>query len=162
MRAKVSADSTSIPSDAEVLEMFLYGINSRGDTKPVVKVLLAKLKNISNIITADKAELRSVKGVSSAVIIHFHLIREIKQRMKRDLVKDKPILANWQAVQDFCISQLAFEKVGHLLVILLDAQNRLIESKIMTSGTINQTAIYPREIAKLGLNFHAKRYYSCP
>ena len=26
----------------------------------------------------------------------------------------------------------------------------------MTSGTITQTAIYPREIAKLGLNFHAK------
>jgi DNA repair protein RadC len=26
----------------------------------------------------------------------------------------------------------------------------------MTSETINQTAIYPCEIAKLGLNFHAK------
>ena len=63
MRAKVSADSTSILSDAEVLQMFLYGINSRGDTKPVVKALLAKFRNISNIITADKAELRSVKGV---------------------------------------------------------------------------------------------------
>ncbi len=59
-------------------------------------------------------------------------------------------------MQDFCISQLDFEKVEHLPVLLLDAQNRLIESKIMTSGTINQTAIYPREIAKLGLNFHAK------
>lgn len=137
--------------------MFLYGINSRGDTKPVVKTLLAKFKNISNIITADKAELRSVKEVGSAAIIHFHLIRVIEQRMKCDLVKDKPILANWQAVQNFfCISQLAFEKVEHLLVLLLDAQNRLIESKIMTSGTINQTAIYPYEIAKLGLNFHAK------
>lgn len=144
-------------SYAEVLEMFLYGINSRGDTKPVVKTLLAKFKNISNIITADKAELRSVKEVGSAAIIHFHLIRVIEQRMKRDLVKDKPILANWQAVQNFfCISQLAFEKVEHLLVLLLDAQNRLIESKIMTSGTINQTSIYPCEIAKLGLNFHAK------
>ena len=96
-------------SYAKVLEMFLYGINSRGDTKPVVKTLLAKFKNISNIIIADKAELRSVKEVGSAAIIHFHLIRVIEQRMKRDLVKDKPILANWQAVQNFfCISQLAF------------------------------------------------------
>ncbi len=51
MRGKVSADSTSILSDAEVLEMFLYGINSRGDTKPVVKALLTKFRNISNIIT---------------------------------------------------------------------------------------------------------------
>ena len=59
-------------------------------------------------------------------------------------------------MQDVCISQLAFEKVEHLLVLLLDAQNRLIESKIMTSGTINQTAIYQREIAKFRLNFHAK------
>ena len=70
MRAKVSADSTSILSDAEVLEMFLYGINSRGDTKPVVKALLAKFKNISNIITADKAELRSVKGIGSAGFLY--------------------------------------------------------------------------------------------
>jgi DNA repair protein RadC len=85
--------------------MFLYGINSGGDTKPVVKTLLAKFKNINNIIiTADKAELRSVKEVCSAAIIHFHLIRVIEQRMKRDLVKDKPILANWQAVQNFFVS----------------------------------------------------------
>ena len=91
-------DSNSILSYAEVLEMFLYGINSRGDAKPVAKALLAKFKNISNFITADKAELRSVKGVGSATIIHFHLIHEIEQRIKHDLVKDKPILANWQAV----------------------------------------------------------------
>ena len=81
---------------------------------------------------------------------------EIEQRMKRDLVKDKPVLGNWQAVQEYCISQLAYEKIEHLMVLFLDAQNRLIDSKIVTSGTINQTAIYPREIAKLGLNFHAK------
>ena len=44
MRAKVSADSTSILSDAEVLEMFLYGINSRADTKPVVKACWRSLR----------------------------------------------------------------------------------------------------------------------
>ena len=59
-------------------------------------------------------------------------------------------------MQDFCIFQLVFEKVEHLLVLLLDAQNQLIENKIITCGTINQTAIYPSEIAKLGLNFNAK------
>ncbi len=70
MRAKISANSTSILSDAEVLEMFLYGINSRGDTKPVVKAFMVKFKNISNIITANKAELRSVKGVGSAGFLY--------------------------------------------------------------------------------------------
>tara|TARA_B100001093_G_C26500859_1_gene873254 strand:- start:106 stop:276 length:171 start_codon:yes stop_codon:yes gene_type:complete len=55
MHSKASADSTSILINAEVLEMFLYGINSRGDTKPVVKALLEKFKNISNIIKADTA-----------------------------------------------------------------------------------------------------------
>ena len=94
-----------------------------------------------------------MKGVGSEVIIHFHIVHELKQCINHDLVKGKRILAS---LQDFLISQLAYEKVEHLLALLLDAQNRLIESKIMISGIINQTATYPRQIAKIGLNFHAK------
>ena len=94
MRAKESADSPSILSDAEVLKMFLYWINNRWDTKLVVKALLAKFKNISNIITTVKAVSRSVKQVGITAIFHFHLIREIEQRMKCDLVKDETILDN--------------------------------------------------------------------
>ena len=156
MRAKVSSGTSSSLTDAEILEMFLYGIHNRKDTKPIIKALLSQFGNISNIITADKSELASIKGIGDSAIIHFKLILEIEQRMKRELIKDKPVLGNWQAVQEYCISQLAYEKIEHLMVLFLDAQNRLIDSKIMTSGTINQTAIYPREIAKLGLNFHAK------
>jgi DNA repair protein RadC len=40
-------------------------------------------------------------------------------------------------------------------VLFLDAQNRLIASEEMFSGTLTQTSVYPREVVKRALHFNA-------
>ena len=51
-------------------------------------------------------------------------------------------------------------KLGRLehevfVVVLLDAQNRLIRAETLFRGTLTQTSVYPREIVKLALRYNA-------
>ena len=41
------------------------------------------------------------------------------------------------------------------VVMLLDAQNQLIECVELFRGTLTQTAVYPREVVKLALSWNA-------
>ena len=71
-------------------------------------------------------------------------------------IRDQPVLSNWMHVQDYCINRLAHEPVEHFVILCLDNQNRLIGSEAMSIGTINQTAVYPREVVNAALKHHAR------
>jgi len=59
-------------------------------------------------------------------------------------------------VQDYCIKLLAHEPVEHFVILCLDNQNRLIGEETIPIGTINQTAVYPREVVNAALKHHAR------
>ena len=42
------------------------------------------------------------------------------------------------------------------MILCLDNQNRLIGEETMPTGTINQTAVYPREVVNAALEHHAR------
>lgn len=42
-----------------------------------------------------------------------------------------------------------------LCVLFLDSQHQLIEYEILFRGTLNQTSVYPREVALRALHHHA-------
>ena len=58
-------------------------------------------------------------------------------------------------VKEFLRLKLAGLSHEVFMVLLLDSQNRLIDSVELFRGTINQTSVYPREIVKLALQRNA-------
>ena len=54
-------------------------------------------------------------------------------------------------MQDYCINRLAHERREHFIILCLDNQNRLIIEETMSVGTVNQTAVYTREVVNAGL-----------
>ena len=59
------------------------------------------------------------------------------------------LVRDWLAVQ---FSALEREMFG---VILLDAQNRLIDIEVLFAGTLTQTTVFPREVVKAALACNA-------
>ena len=54
-------------------------------------------------------------------------------------------------VRDFLRLQLEQKDREHFAVIFMDSQHRLIEYKVLFSGTINEVTVYPREVVKMAL-----------
>ena len=53
-------------ADYEVLEYLLFAAQSRGDTKPIAKALIARFGSLAKVLNADPATLTQVDGMGEA------------------------------------------------------------------------------------------------
>ncbi len=70
-------------------------------------------------------------------------------------IRDTDTLASPSAVRDYLRLLLADRKHEVFVVVLLDAQHRVLSADELFRGTLTQTAVYPREVVKLALAANA-------
>ena len=88
-------------------------------------------------------------------IHHLKLVQAAAQRFARDPVRERPLLASWSAVIDYCKAAMAYETVEQFRVLFLDKKNMLIADEVQQTGTIDHTPVYPREVVKRALELSA-------
>ena len=66
-------------------------------------------------------------------------------------LRGQEVLSSPQAVRDFLRVQLGALEHEVFAVLMLDAQNRLIEYVELFRGTVSQATVYPREVVKESL-----------
>ena len=64
-------------------------------------------------------------------------------------------LASPSAVRDYLRLRLAGREHEVFIVVLLDAQNRVLSCEELFRGTLTQTSVYPREVVKAALAANA-------
>ena len=85
----------------------------------------------------------------------FALIRALLHyRLGQEQVTREDVLSNWEAILNFMVKQLGHEKIERIVVVI-NSQNEVIADEIMSSGTVDRTAIFPREITKQALHHRA-------
>ena len=151
LRERILAGGGASMADYELLEMILFGAIARGDTKPLAKRLIDRFGSLSEVIQAEDARLREVKGVGPAVICELRLVREAALRLLRTEVRDQPVLSSWQKVVDYCRAAMAREPIEQFRVLYLDKKNRLIGDEVQSQGTVDHTPVYIREVMKRAL-----------
>lgn len=81
----------------------------------------------------------------------YRAVKILESRMKeRETVFSSP-----KSVHDFLCLLLGSEEREMFVVLFMDAQNRLIDSETLFSGTLTQTSVYPREVVKSAINHNA-------
>jgi DNA repair protein RadC len=88
---------------------------------------------------------------SDKVAASFELVtRILGSKMKETVALTAP-----DAVGTYLKLLVGYKECEQFVVLFLDAQNQLIESRVMFQGTVNQTAVYPREVVKAALSLNA-------
>lgn len=142
-------------ADYEILELLLgYGL-PRKDTKPLAKELLNRFGTIKGILMAKPHELRDVKGFGPGLELFWSIWGEFWSRTLESSLPEKLVLSNPQPVVDVAISRLGNKEKEEFWVALVDNKNRLLTFKQAFAGTVDQTAVYPREILSLALENNA-------
>lgn len=155
LKEKFKTKGESALADYELLELYLFRSIPRRDTKPIAKDLIAKFGNFAAVVSADYARLIEVKGVGDAVAKDIMLINAASLRMMQDDLSDKPILASWSAVVQYCQAAMAYNAVEEFRIIFLNKHNRIIIDEVQHTGTIDHTPVYPREVIKRALELAA-------
>lgn len=142
-------------ADYEVLEYLLFGANARGDTKPLAKELLARFGSLAGVLGASPGALMQVRGLSEVGVGSLKIAALAARRMARSEVRQKPVLGSWQALIDYLAIDMANLTVERVRVLYLNARNQLILDHELGDGTVDEAAIYPREVIRRGLDIGA-------
>ncbi|NYT42904.1 DNA repair protein RadC [Sphingomonas sp. R-74633] len=132
--------------DHELIEYLLALAIPRQDTKPLAKALLHEFGGIAGLLTADAEALSRVKGMGETSVAALKAAHAAALRLLRAEVAERPVLANWQALLDYLRADMAHHGTERFRVLHLNSKNMLIRDELMSEGTIDETAVYVREI----------------
>lgn len=138
--------------DHELIEYLLATAIPRRDTKPLAKKLLAEFGGIGALVSADAESLRRVNGVGEGAIAAIKIVQATALRLLRAEVSERPILGSWQALLDYLRADMAHIGVERVRVLHLNTRNMLIRDEMVSEGSVDQAAIYVREVIRRAID----------
>ena len=150
----LSGGADALP-DYELLELVLFAALPRRDTKPLAKALIAKFGSFAEVIAAPRERLVELDGVSEAVAAQLKIVEAAALRLAKTRLLGRPALSSWAALIDYCAAAMARSQTEEFRVLFLDRKNMLIADEVQSSGTVDHTPVYPREIVKRALELAA-------
>lgn len=155
LRQKTLSFGSDALQDYELLEMLLTYAIPRKDVKPLAKELIQKFGSFASVLNASAEELKKINGIkdnSAALII---TVRGCALRMAKNQFSTGSVIKDWDSLIKYCQMDMGQKKNECLRIIFLDSRSQLIKDEILQKGTISQTPVYPREIAKRALELGA-------
>lgn len=140
--------------DHELVEYLLALAIPRRDTKPLAKKLIGDFGGLGALLSADPEALARIGGLSEGAVAALMIAKASALRLLADDIREKPILSNWQALIDYLHADMAHEPIERVRVLYLDSKNVLIRDEVVTEGSIDQAAVYVREIIRRAIDLH--------
>lgn len=141
--------------DHELLELLLFQAIPRRDVKPLAKQLLAGFGSFWGVVTATPDQLRRAAPLTDASIAALTVVGAAALRMARQQLINRPVIAHWQALLDYCQGAMGLQPVEQLRILFLDKKNQLIADEVQQRGTVDHTPVYPREVVRRALDLGA-------
>jgi DNA repair protein RadC len=138
--------------DHELLEFLLTLSIPRRDTKPIAKALLREFGGLAAVFTADAEALSRIDGVGEGAVSAIKIAQAAALRLLRDQASERPILASWQALLDYLRADMAHHAIERVRVLHLNARNMLIRDELVSTGTIDQSAVHVREVIRRAID----------
>lgn len=149
--------------DYEVLELLLFYVIPRKDTKAIAKELIKRFKTLANVLKADTLELKTVNGLGDVAITFLKMMGALPEKIYEDKLKnqklikdDKNKITDKEVLLSFLRNKIGYEDVEKFYVVYLSSSNEVIAFEESSSGTLDRSSIYPREIYKRVIMENAK------
>lgn len=150
LREKLHKNEQSL-ADYEILELVLGTVILRSDTKPLAKDLLNRFGTLRGVLDAPDEDLLQLKGFGNSLVSHWKLMRELFSRYMESGISQKKTLSSPAEVAEMARIRLGRKEKEEFWAAFLDNQNRLLSWERISTGTINSTMIYPRELMEQAL-----------
>ncbi len=141
--------------DYELLELVLFRAIPRRDVKPLAKRLIARFGDVAGVFSAPPERLREIDGLGDAAIVELKIVEAATRRMAQAEALSRPEMTSFDAVAGYCRVVMGRASEEQFRLFFLDRKNRLIADEVQSRGTVDQVAVYPREVATRALELRA-------
>ena len=141
--------------DHELVEYLLALAIPRRDTKPLAKQLIAHYGGLSALITADAENIARQPGMGETSTAALKIVQATALRLLSERVREQPILASWDSLLDYLRADMAHLTIERMRVLYLNSKNMLVRDEVASEGSVDQTAVYVREIIRRAMDLGA-------
>jgi len=141
--------------DYEIVELLLTLGTPRRDCKRQAKEAMDRFKVLRRVLEADEAELREIKGIGPHNVFGIRLVQEVSRRFLKEKMLSRPACHSSKEVFDYLYHSLRDARTERFKVFFLDAKNYILEERTFFEGTVDSSAVYPREVIKAAVRFGA-------
>jgi len=154
-RERLLALGAASLADAELLAILLRTGTRGKSAVDVARQLLGRFGSVSALLEAGSESLVGTPGLGSAKLAQLQAALELARRALKEEISSRDALSSPRAVRDYLRLLLSGREQEVFVVLLLDAQHRVIASEELFHGTLTQTSVYPREVVKCALKHNA-------
>jgi DNA repair protein RadC len=134
--------------DYEIIELLLTLGTPRRDCKGTAREVLREFKTFRGVLEASAGDLQRVPGIGPRNLFGIRLVHEVSRRFLKDKMMSRPVCHSSREVFDYLYHALRDLKREKFKVIFLDPKNQVIEEKTLFEGTVDSSAVYPREVIR--------------
>jgi DNA repair protein RadC len=154
-REKLIQQGVGVLSDAELLAIFLrVGVVGKSAVD-LARDLLQQFGSLNGIFSATLAQINQVHGMGESKYCQLQAIFEMSQRALAEQMQTRDVLSSPKQVRDYLMLKLGALPREVFMVMMVDAQNRVLALETLFEGTLTQTSVYPREVVKRALHHNA-------
>ena len=154
-REKLLALGEQNLTDAELLAICLRTGLPGQNALELAKNLLIRYGSLKQLVSASSQDLIQTKGIGIAKYILLRAAVELGRRYLKIELPKKFILKDGSATYNFLKTKLAEYNNEVFVCLFLDVKLRIIHYEEMFKGTLSEVNVYPREIVRLALKYHA-------
>lgn len=142
-------------SDAELFAIFLRtGVAGRSAVD-LARDLLAHFGGVRGLLNASRREFTEAKGLGDAKFAQLQAVLELAKRHFAEELAEGAVMDSPEATRRFLQAQLRDAAQEVFAVLFLDQRHRVLAFERLFFGTINQSAVHPREVVKAVLRHNA-------
>jgi DNA repair protein RadC len=148
-RERLSRYGADALSTVELLAILLGSGTKNCSVLELAQKLLGHFGSLKNLSEATVQELTAVKGIGVAKALQLQAVFAAVDRIETQEVGYK--LEKPEQIFKLIRSELSFQKVEVLMVLLQDVKKRLIHREILSKGTLTELIFHPREIFHMAI-----------
>lgn len=141
--------------DHEVIELLLSYAIPRRDVKPAAKKLLERFGSMAGVFDAPLQSLRSVDGVGEHAARLISTIPRLLDVYQQSRWKRDQTFNSTDGAVTYLNARLANERREVFCILALTSRNDLIAMEEIQRGTVNRTAVFPRQVVEAALKHSA-------
>jgi DNA repair protein RadC len=117
--------------------------------------LIAEFGSLAAVLAASGEAQRRALGGAEPAARYLGTVRRAMLHALRSQAFAGPVLADSAALIDYLSLDMAHLPAERLRVLFLNSANRLLDDQVIAEGSVNTTAVYPREIMRRALDVGA-------
>ena len=150
-RERLHKLGSSALSDSELLAIILRSGGKANSVLNLASQILARFGGIKGLLNADFHQLLTLKNVGYAKACSIKALSEIALRMCMDDFEKKVNIKKPADVFTYMRKDFYKKDREHLYLISLDTRSNILSKDLLSTGTINETLVHPREVYRTAL-----------